>query len=176
MLAVQEGLGGMVVKQRATSIALAPFAILTLFLAACTNSDTSSPSALSSPIAVGGGSPDTVSATPAVSVAPTPSPTPAPTPTPKPVTPAPVVNTPPPAPPVNTCGAPGNPWGYNFCGGSYIYQPPANFCLYFNCIKSFWQSTNGYVEECKDATFSHSGGRSGSCSYHSGNWRPLYGR
>lgn len=28
-------------------------------------------------------------------------------------------------------------------------------------------------EECQDQTYSHSGGRSGSCSYHGGNWRAL---
>jgi hypothetical protein len=37
----------------------------------------------------------------------------------------------------------------------------SDFCSYFNCIPSFWQSTNGYGEECHDGTYSHSGGRSG---------------
>jgi hypothetical protein len=67
-----------------------------------------------------------------------------------------------------------NPWGYDFNPGKYIYSPPSNFCQYFNCIGSFWSSTNGYVEECQDKTCSHSGGVSGSCSSHGGNWRPLY--
>src|SRR5207253_5811985 len=49
--------------------------------------------------------------------------------------------------PANLCGAPSNPWGYNFCGGSLIYSPPSNFCDYFNCIPSFWESTKGYVDE-----------------------------
>jgi len=140
---------------------------------------------------VGGGEPSASSpassptATPAPTSSPTPGPTPTPTPIPKstsapvPATPAAVVVTkaPPPPPPVaNTCGAPSNPWGYNFCGtGSYIYSPPTAFCNYFACITSFWKSTNGYVEECADNTFSHSGGRSGSCSYHGGNQQPLYG-
>jgi hypothetical protein len=66
-----------------------------------------------------------------------------------------------------------NPWGYNFSHGSAINNPPGDFCTYFHCIQSFWNQTNGYVEECRDATFSHSGGRSGSCSYHQGDWRPL---
>jgi hypothetical protein len=98
--------------------------------------------------------------------APTPKPTPKPTarPTAKPTN-----------PPANTCGAPSNPWGYNFCGGSLIYSPPSTFCDYFTtCIPSFWESTKGYVEECSDGTYSHSGGRSGSCSDHGGNRRPLY--
>jgi hypothetical protein len=77
-------------------------------------------------------------------------------------------------PPASTCGAPPNPWGYNFCGGSLIASPPSNFCSYFNCIPSFWNQTNGYVIECMDATYSHSGGRRGACSYHHGVWRPLY--
>lgn len=93
---------------------------------------------------------------------PTPMPTQPPTPTPKP--------TQPPAP----TGVNGNPWGYNFNSGNLIYNPPANFCDYFNCIPSFWTSTNGYVDECNDDTYSHSGGRSGACSHHGGEMRPLY--
>jgi hypothetical protein len=77
------------------------------------------------------------------------------------------------APPRNLCGAPPNPWNYNFCGGGTISSPPSNLCDFFNCIASFWQSTKGYVEECQDGTYSHSGGRSGSCSSHGGNLRPL---
>jgi hypothetical protein len=77
------------------------------------------------------------------------------------------------APPRNLCGAPANPWNYNFCGGGTISAPPGNFCDYFNCIPSFWQSTKGYVEQCHDGLYSHSGGRSGSCSSHGGNLRPL---
>jgi hypothetical protein len=67
-----------------------------------------------------------------------------------------------------------NPWGYNFNPGRLIYAPPSAFCAYFPCIKSFWRDTNGYVVECRDGTFSHSGGRRGACSYHRGEWRPLY--
>jgi hypothetical protein len=75
----------------------------------------------------------------------------------------------------DTCGAPANPWGYNFClgGGNVITAPPSNFCSYFPCIPSFWIYTNGYVEECQDGMYSHSGGQPGSCSYHGGNWRAL---
>jgi hypothetical protein len=72
------------------------------------------------------------------------------------------------------CGAPPNPWRYTLCGGNLIYAPPATFCNYFNCIMSFWQSTNGYVDECMDSTYSHSGGRSGACSGHGGERKPLY--
>jgi hypothetical protein len=82
---------------------------------------------------------------------------------------------PPPAPPANSlCGAPPNPWNFTFCaGGSTISSPPTDFCSYFNCIDSFWKNTNGYVMECKDHMFSHSGGVQGSCSYHGGNNRSL---
>jgi hypothetical protein len=97
-------------------------------------------------------------------VPPTPTPKPRPTATPRPPAPT---STPKPT------GVNGNPWGYNFSCCNYISSPPANFCSYFNCIPSFWKSTNGYVEECSDGTYSHSGGRSGSCSYHGGNWRAL---
>jgi hypothetical protein len=73
----------------------------------------------------------------------------------------------------DTCGAPSNPFGYNFCGGSLIDSPPSSFCDYFNCIPSFWESTKGYVDQCNDGTYSHSGGRSGACSDHGGERRPL---
>lgn len=124
---------------------------------------------------------ETLSPTPA----PTPVATPAPTTTPTPTLPptlapartlAPTA-APPTAKPVavtNTCGAGANPWGYTFCAGSTIASPPSNFCSYFNCIASFWNGV-GYVEQCVDSTFSKSGGRSGSCSSHGGNSRPLYG-
>ncbi|HEV7677504.1 MAG TPA: hypothetical protein VGQ42_02930 [Candidatus Dormibacteraeota bacterium] len=112
--------------------------------------------------------------TPAPTVPPTPAPTPLPTP--KPTAPPPPPPPPPPATPVQQlCGAPSNPWGYNFCGGTTIASPPANFCGYFNCIPSFWKQTNGYVAQCNDGLFSHSGGRSGACSSHGGEQRPLLG-
>lgn len=101
----------------------------------------------------------------ATTVPPTPTPKPRPTATPRPPAPT--------ATPKPT-GVNGNPWGYNFSCCNYIYSPPSDFCgQYFTCIPSFWTSTNGYVEECQDGTYSHSGGRSGSCSYHGGNLRAL---
>jgi hypothetical protein len=112
----------------------------------------------------------------ATTAAPKPSPRPSPAPAPKPV-PKPTPKPPAPKPvALSTCGAPSNPWGYNFCGrGSTISSPPDSFCDYFDCIPSFWDSTNGYVMECDDSMYSHSGGRSGSCSHHGGNNRALYG-
>jgi hypothetical protein len=76
-------------------------------------------------------------------------------------------------PTVNLCGAPANPWNYNFCGGSFITSSPSAFCSYFNCIATF-SSGRGYVVQCSDGTFSRSGGISGSCSGHGGNARALY--
>lgn len=77
------------------------------------------------------------------------------------------------APAVNLCGAPSNPWNYNFCSGNLISSPPSDFCSYFTCISSFWKGT-GYVVQCGDATFSKSGGHTGVCSYHGGFKRNLY--
>ena len=160
----RRGPGGM--KLRLTTAVWTVCLALALSAAACTDSSSSTPGTASSPLAVGGGSLPSATATPIV---PTPTPTPVPTV-------APVVPDPAPAPPAaNTCGAPSNPWGYTFCGGNYINTPSANFCGYFSCIASFWKSTNGYVVQCVDGMFSHSGGRQGSCSTHGGNKQPLYG-
>jgi hypothetical protein len=81
--------------------------------------------------------------------------------------------------PGDNCGAPPNPWGYNFCdyySGNTIANPPSNFCSYFTCLASFWTQTNGYVAECVDTKYSHSGGVQGACSSHGGEWRPLWHR
>jgi hypothetical protein len=101
---------------------------------------------------------------------PPPAPKPTPTPTPKPTrkpTPKPVAR--------STCGAPANPWGYNFCGrGSYLYSPAADVCGYFDCIPNFDNGV-GYMVQCNDGMYSMSGGRRGACSYHSGEGRAVYG-
>jgi hypothetical protein len=54
-----------------------------------------------------------------------------------------------------------------------MFAPPADFCSYFGCIGNFGNSA-GYVMQCRDGLFSTAGGRSGSCSGHSGNARALY--
>ena len=70
----------------------------------------------------------------------------------------------------HNAGAHCNPWGYTFAHiGRYNYNPPSDFCSYFNCIASFWDSTNGNVDECSDRTYSHSGGERGAGSRHGGN-------
>jgi hypothetical protein len=75
--------------------------------------------------------------------------------------------------PPSLCGAPSNPWGYNFCSGSDIYSPPGNICSYFSpCIGNF-SNGKGYLVECKDHSYSMSGGRPGACSDHDGEWRAV---
>jgi hypothetical protein len=75
----------------------------------------------------------------------------------------------------HVCGNPLNAYCFSVtAGGSLIYDPPADLCTYLNCTSSFWSSTNGYVIQCADGEFSHSGGVQGSCSSNGGNWRPLY--
>lgn len=110
------------------------------------------------------------------------SPSPKPSPTmavvkPKPrtsPTPRPKRTTASPAPKrVNLCGAPQNPYGYNFCGGSLIYSPASGVCGYFDCI-DYFDNGVGYMIQCNDRMVSMSGGRRGSCSHHGGNRRPVY--
>ncbi len=115
---------------------------------------------------------DTSVPTSVPTVKPTDTPMPKPTDTPIPTV-APTQAPVPTQPPVHT-GLNGNPWGYDLNPGNLIYSPPPNFCTYFNCIASFWESTNGYVDECADGTYSHSGGVRGACSRHGGEAQPLY--
>jgi hypothetical protein len=75
----------------------------------------------------------------------------------------------------STCGAPTNPYGYNFCGvGSHVTSPPTDICSYFiSCIDNFWNG-RGYMVECKDGTYSMSGGIEDACSDHGGVKQPVY--
>jgi hypothetical protein len=69
----------------------------------------------------------------------------------------------------------GNPWDYTLVNtGHILYQPNAAVCDYLTCIASFWDHTNGYVDECQDGEFSHSGGIQGACSHHGGENQPVY--
>lgn len=75
----------------------------------------------------------------------------------------------------STCGAPSNPYGYNFCGrGGYVTSPPAEVCSYFDCIANFFNG-HGYMVECNDGTYSMSGGIRGACSHHGGEDRAVDG-
>jgi hypothetical protein len=76
--------------------------------------------------------------------------------------------------PAPLCGAPANPYGYNFCGrGGYVRNPPSQVCTYFNCAPNFW-SGKGYMEQCQDGTYSMTGGRAVSCTRHGGDLRDVY--
>lgn len=110
---------------------------------------------------------------------PTPKPMPKPVPTQatKGVQSQPVVQQPQPTQPpaaAPATGVNGNPWGYDFTPGSLIYSPNSGFCTYFSCVTTFWKSTNGYVAECGNGDYTHSGGVSGACSKDGGVSRTLY--
>lgn len=101
------------------------------------------------------------------------APPPAATTAPRVTTPAPVRSA---APALSLCGAPPNPYGFNFCGrGHLIYasQLPDGICGYFACIGNFFNGT-GYLVECRDGQYSMSGGKQGACSYHQGVRRAVY--
>ena len=71
------------------------------------------------------------------------------------------------------CGAPANPYGYNFCGGSHISHPPSDICTYFDCIANFWNG-HGYMVQCNNEEYSKSGGISGVCNDNGGEARTVY--
>lgn len=69
-----------------------------------------------------------------------------------------------------------NPWGYTFCGpGQLVLYTPPTFCSKFACIPAFDRGP-GYVVECADGLFSHSGGVRGVCYFHGGVKNTLYVR
>ncbi|MER5332932.1 hypothetical protein [Micromonospora sp. NPDC002717] len=94
---------------------------------------------------------------------------------PAPITgPAPTTTAPAPEPTVvGLCGAPDNPYGYNYCGGSYIHQPASDVCSYFACVADF-RSGAGYLVRCEDGMIGMVGGKSGSCADHRGVKNPVY--
>jgi hypothetical protein len=60
------------------------------------------------------------------------------------------------------------------CGGHTSAPATANsgnrqasFCQTHSCIPNFYNG-NGYVVQCADGMWSHSGGEPGACSYHGG--------
>lgn len=74
----------------------------------------------------------------------------------------------------STCGAPSNPHGYNFCRvGTYVYSPATDVCQYFSCIANF-DNGRGYMVECRDQTYSMSGGIEDACSDHDGVEQAVY--
>ncbi len=116
---------------------------------------------------------DAPTATPTLQ--PTVIPTQAAQPTPHPTRPPVPTPTRPPAPtPTHCVGVNNNPWCYDFRPGNLIYNPPSAFCNYFICVSTFWTANHGYVAECADTHFTHSGGVGGACSHNGGVLRPLY--
>ncbi|MFF5177639.1 hypothetical protein ACFY2Q_06390 [Micromonospora sp. NPDC000316] len=65
------------------------------------------------------------------------------------------------------CGAPENPLGYDFCGGTRIRRPAAEVCDWFECVPQFWAG-RGYLVQCRDGSVSLTGGRSDACAKHRG--------
>ncbi|MET8088546.1 hypothetical protein [Micromonospora sp. NPDC005220] len=65
------------------------------------------------------------------------------------------------------CGAPENPLGYDFCGGTRIRKPAAEVCDWFDCVPQFWAG-RGYLVQCRDGSVSLAGGRSNACAQHQG--------
>lgn len=112
--------------------------------------------------------PTTIPTSAVKQTAPTPIPTKAPTLRPAPTQP-PVAQ-----PTAAPTGVNGNPWGYNFVPGNEITNPPATFCSYFSCVTTFWTKINGYVAECGNGEYTHSGGVSGACSRDGGVAQALY--
>ncbi|WP_433652581.1 hypothetical protein ACQP2C_09820 [Micromonospora zamorensis] len=117
-----------------------------------------------------------------VAAAATPAPTQSASPTrsaaPALIRPSPVRVTPPskptrpprPSPSVNQgprCGAPENPLGYDYCGGTRIRKPAAEVCDWFDCVPQFW-SGRGYLVQCRDGSVSLTGGRPNACAEHGG--------
>jgi hypothetical protein len=48
-----------------------------------------------------------------------------------------------------------------------------DFCTTHDCIDSFYEGT-GYIVQCNDGMWSHSGGLQGACSYHGGESDNVY--
>ncbi|MGC4809074.1 hypothetical protein ACLQ29_00905 [Micromonospora sp. DT228] len=95
----------------------------------------------------------------------------------RPAAPALARATPPPPPPTRSprpaprttgdplCGAPENPLGYGFCGGTRIRRPAAEVCDWFDCVPQFWAG-RGYLVQCRDGSVSLAGGSRKACGEH----------
>ncbi|WP_320064978.1 hypothetical protein [Micromonospora sp. RTGN7] len=71
------------------------------------------------------------------------------------------------------CGAPANPFGYDYCGGSRIRRPDVRVCDVFDCGQDFWAG-KGYLVQCRDGALSLTGGRSDVCATHDGLRRTVW--
>ena len=122
---------GLTARWITSAVVVALAAIVFASVGAGAGQTKSSPPGSQTTPAIGGDTPATTAdTTPVATATPTPTPTPTPTATPAPTPPTPTLipTAAPTAVPVNLCGAPPNPWGYNFCGGGLIYSPDPSFC------------------------------------------------
>ncbi|MEU2613007.1 hypothetical protein ABZ570_15715 [Micromonospora sp. NPDC007271] len=71
------------------------------------------------------------------------------------------------------CGAPANPFGYDFCGGQRIRKPARGVCDWFDCVPGFW-SGRGWLVQCRDGAVSLAGGQRDACSRHQGFRRTFW--
>lgn len=71
------------------------------------------------------------------------------------------------------CGAPANPLGYGYCGGSRIREPDRRVCDWFDCGRNFWAG-RGYLVLCRDGSVSLTGGQRGVCAGHGGLRRTVW--
>lgn len=71
------------------------------------------------------------------------------------------------------CGAPANPFGYDFCGGDRIRRPDRDVCDWFDCVPGFW-SGRGWLVQCRDGSVSLSGGQRDSCARNDGYRRTFW--
>lgn len=71
------------------------------------------------------------------------------------------------------CGAPANPYGYDFCGGSRIRKPARGVCDWFDCVSGFW-SGRGWLVQCRDGTISLTGGQRDTCADNRGFRRTVW--
>ncbi|MEV4497569.1 hypothetical protein AB0J84_17980 [Micromonospora arborensis] len=70
------------------------------------------------------------------------------------------------------CGAPENPLGYDFCGGTRIRRPATEVCDWFTCVPQFWAG-RGYLVQCRDGSVSLAGGGPKACGEHGGVRRTI---
>ncbi|MGW9193022.1 hypothetical protein [Micromonospora chersina] len=71
------------------------------------------------------------------------------------------------------CGAPANPYGYDFCGGQRIRKPAVGICDWFECAPGFW-SGRGWLVQCRDGAVSLTGGQRESCAANQGYRRTFW--
>ncbi|WP_240944060.1 hypothetical protein [Micromonospora thermarum] len=108
-------------------------------------------------------------------VRPSPTPTVSGDPQPQPTSSGPQTSPSPSAAPteIDRCGAPPNPYGYNYCGGALIHQPAADVCSYFPCMADFL-SGSGHLVTCRDGLIGLVGGQPDECADHRGIRRTVY--